>query len=138
MRGPAANADRAEALRGRIAGALFEMMQDRPDLDRAPPARFSAKIDYDIESWPTAPCLFFLSLVGCPLALWTFDVDLVLESNGQVYRGSATHTAPASFYYNNNGLDGAAIATEKALADAWSGADRADRAQAPPTQEGGP
>ena len=119
--GPQAGEGNAEEIRSTISWALSDMMQGRSGLEEAPPARFSAKVDYEIESWPVAACLLVLSLVGCPMAAWTADVDLVLEVDGKVYRGSGRHTAAAGIYYNNNGLNVVVGATEKAVANALSG-----------------
>ena len=50
--------------------------------------------------------------------MWTFNVDLVLEADGKVYRGSGSYSGAASMYYDGSGLDTLALATERALAAA--------------------
>lgn len=107
--------NQADAFRKGIAWALTDMMQARSNVDEAPPARFTAKMSYDVESWPAAACLVVLSFFGCPLSRWTIDMDLVLEVDGKVYRGSGSHSSAAGIYYNQDGFLTIAGATEKAL-----------------------
>lgn len=122
LTGTGVDQDRADQWRSQIAWALTDMMRERPDLEDASAARFAAMVSYDINAWPMAACLGLLWLVGCPMSDWTVDVDLLLEVDGELYRGQGSYSYPASLYYNSMGHTATLGATERAVKDALSNA----------------
>lgn len=117
--GPGANEEAATIFRDKIGGMLHEMVADREDLSpESPPARFRANVTFDQSSWPSAPCLVLLVLVGCPGSHVTRTVDLTLEVDGQIYRGYGEASGVAGVWYNTGGYDTTVTALERAFQDA--------------------
>ena len=117
--GPGSNEEVATIFREKVGAMLHEMVADRGDLSPdSPPARFRAHISYDQSSWPSAPCLVLLVLVGCPGSQVHRSVDLTLEIDGEVYEGHGEASGAASLYYNSGGYGTTQTALEEALKDA--------------------
>ncbi len=124
-KGPGAGDNVTATVRTQIANALAEMMEDRPDLIKAKPARFKAEVNYDLSYWPMAACLGVLYLFGCPMTTTEVTLELTLEVDGKSYRGKGSNSAAGGIYYNGDGSSTTAGAVEQAMREALGEVEQA-------------
>jgi len=96
--------NRGELIRAEIAEAMNVILGIPPNATGGIPARFRLKASYESEAWPVYVCLLYLTVIGCPVAIQTVDMDLDIEIAGKRYSTNFTDWVVTGLYYNVRSL----------------------------------